>query len=43
MTKNDDVQQTKKNKKCVCVCVCVCVFFFTVNKIEMLFQLYCYW
>jgi hypothetical protein len=25
---------------CVCVCVCVCVFFFTVNKIEMLFQLY---
>ena len=25
---------------CVCVCVCVCVFFFTVNKIEMIFQLY---
>ena len=37
---DDDECLLKKNKN---ACVCVCVFFFTVNKIEMLFQLYCYW
>ena len=37
---DDDECLLKKKQK---MRVCVCVFFFTVNKIEMLFQLYYDW